>query len=522
MKFIVITTIGLLALAGCKPNGLGLSQTEFKVFLHPANTLHFVKEPCDDSDTEPRFFVHVFPATLDDLPPHRRPNGFDNLDFSFSQNGTLSDGKCMATVRLPEYEAARIATGQYLPEGQLWKTEMIPPSGGDEAQPSQFQVDRTTKLQSHYYVFDTRTIQLENFAAVGGAMTTLHDDLLVATPKGRFALIGVNGMPRYLTGRVPMNESILESHEVSSDPEFEHYHYNVTDVMLKERSYNQFDLFVSHHYFTGSCFVLRISATTLSSDNGQATISPFWRTIYDTKPCLTPTFVMRQSGGALLLEGADHLLLTVGDFGRIRGTNGSLPEPQDPDISLGKIMRIAVETGQAQVFSSGLRNPSGLARDSDGNIWATEHGPRGGDELNLFEQGNNYGWPYVTDGDRYRGTDELPRQEVDGTVAPAFAWVPSIGISSLIANDENVLPLWKNDLLATSLRGRSQQDFHGRAIFRIRREDQTVRYVEKIGGDSAIRDIAMLSGGRLALLLDRESRLVFLTVSGLTVEQPKE
>lgn len=350
--------------------------------------------------------------------------------------------------------------------------------------------------QSFLYEFDVHEVELERFAGDGGAIAPLRDGLLVATSAGRLATVRVGEVPRYLTGRVPMNLPALESHEIAGNPKFKMKTFRVNDVLLRERNADQWDLFVSHLYFTGDCFLMRVSLTTLFAEStGRFDISPSWRTIYDTTPCLAPGFDAYRSGGSLLTDGPDHLLLTVGDFNRFRSG-----EPQNLDVSLGKIMRIAIATGEAEIFSLGHRNPQGLARDRDGKLWATEHGPWGADELNLIERGNDYGWPYASDG-RAGGRTPLPLRDHPHT-PPAFAWVPGIGSGSVVVNDGQALPLWRDDLLIASLRGRS--------LFRVRHEEQRVRYVEAIWLGHRIRDLAMLPNGRLVLLSG--SRLVFLNV----------
>ena len=171
-----------------------------------------------------------------------------------------------------------------------------------------------------------------------------------------------------------------------------------------------------------------------------------------------------------------------------------------PDSHLGKLVRIEIETGGVEILASGFRNPQGLARDEDGVLWATDHGPQGGDELNVLKPGENYGWPLVTLGVGYNGTvrttsvtdSKTLGQHHGGFAEPVFSWVPSIGISSIVVNDEKSFPLWKDDLLIASLSGAS--------LFRARRRGADVQYVEKIEIGDRIRDMAKLPDGRIALL----------------------
>ncbi len=92
------------------------------------NTLTYVKEPCARADTEAMFFLHLYPVDVNDLPDHRKQHGFDNLDFRFDMRGVILDGRCMATVALPEYDIDRISTGQYVPANggfdHIWEGEI--------------------------------------------------------------------------------------------------------------------------------------------------------------------------------------------------------------------------------------------------------------------------------------------------------------------------------------------------------------------------------------------------------------
>ena len=147
-------------------------------------------------------------------------------------------------------------------------------------------------------------------------------------------------------------------------------------------------------------------------------------------------------------------MVTVGDH-KFDGVNNPFRAPMDPQTHLGKAVEINLDTKTATIFSSGLRNPQGLTISTDGLIWETEHGPQGGDELNVLQRGNNYGWPEVTYGVDH-GKVPWPLNQVQGRhdkyTKPAYAFVPSIAISSLIETYSDEFPLWKGDLLVTSLK----------------------------------------------------------------------
>ena len=106
------------AVAGSEP----LARGAFDVYLLDGD-LVYTREPCDQADTEARFFLHVVPERAGDLPEERRESGFDNLDFRFFLNGARLDAKCAARVALPDYPVAGVRTGQFVSAGEIWSAE---------------------------------------------------------------------------------------------------------------------------------------------------------------------------------------------------------------------------------------------------------------------------------------------------------------------------------------------------------------------------------------------------------------
>lgn len=162
------------------------------------------------------------------------------------------------------------------------------------------------------------------------------------------------------------------------------------------------------------------------------------------------------------------MLLAIGDGGNppVR-LDGELirNRAQDKNAHFGKILRLnadgtpaagnpfAVEEGiAASVFSYGHRNIQGLAIDSaTGTIWATEHGARGGDELNKITPAANYGWPTVTYSREYAGPRISEKTSQDGMTDPAVVWTPAIAPSGLTIYTGDRFPQWKGDLFAGGL-----------------------------------------------------------------------
>ncbi|MFN5422963.1 MAG: PQQ-dependent sugar dehydrogenase [bacterium] len=165
-------------------------------------------------------------------------------------------------------------------------------------------------------------------------------------------------------------------------------------------------------------------------------------------------------GSRLVFDKKGDLFISVGDRGQEKIF------PQDIATQNGKIHRIHDDgripkdnpfVGQANaassVFAYGVRNPQGMTMDpSTGLIWETEHGPRGGDELNIIKSGVNFGWPVITYGINYDGKPISPISKKEGMQQPITYWIPSIAPSGLTFVTGDKYPAWKGSILAGSLR----------------------------------------------------------------------
>ena len=352
-------------------------------------------------------------------------------------------------------------------------------------------LEKGLDVETHLYALESGSAPVPSKAGDGGAIAPLCNDLIVAAPWDAISSVDPSGRTRRHDSAVPMG---FEGSEPGPGE-----HLRVADILLLRRSGERYELFATHHYFAGDCVRFRMSSTTVLREDGAVSVSPSWRTIFDAEPCLPPNGSdWAQAGGRMLADGRGRVLVAV-------GSHGLAGRVREPGAHIGKLLRVDVETGEAETLAIGLRNPQGLARDEDGRLWWTEHGPQGGDELNLLRPGGDYGWSLATYGVGYGGVTIAPAPDAtgmhDGFARPAFAWVPSIGVSALAVNDARWLPLWKDDLLVGSLVGES--------IFRVRRDGADVQYVERIPLGFRMRDMAWMPDGRLALL-DDAGRAVFL------------
>jgi glucose/arabinose dehydrogenase len=185
---------------------------------------------------------------------------------------------------------------------------------------------------------------------------------------------------------------------------------------------------------------------------------------------------------------------------------------QDIGTNLGKILHLTLD-GQpapgnpfaarggiaAQVWTLGHRNPLGLQFDAQGRLWDLEHGPAGGDELNLLEPGRNYGWPLVSDGDNYDGTP-IPRNKTRPDLAqPAISWNPVIAPGDFLFYSGKAFPQWRGQALIAALgtggivRVAIANDANGRPVG---------KELERIDLGTRIREIREAPDGTLWLLED--------------------
>lgn len=213
-----------------------------------------------------------------------------------------------------------------------------------------------------------------------------------------------------------------------------------------------------------------------------------------------------QHFGSRLAFDRDHrLYITVGD-------RGDRHQAQQLSTHAGKVIRINDDGSipsdnpfinrsgaLVEIYSYGHRNPQGLVYDwPSKRLWLHEHGPRGGDEVNLIRAGANYGWPVITYGREYSGfaiTDETHRP---GMEQPIWKWVPSIAPSGLAIYRGKAFPNWQGDLFVGALKSR--------LLAHLSMQEETVkreqRYLESL--DARIRDVAVGPDGLIYLLTDSE------------------
>ena len=221
-----------------------------------------------------------------------------------------------------------------------------------------------------------------------------------------------------------------------------------------------------------------------------------------------------QWGGRLALDGKGYLFITIGD--RQWPSEGDLSAHPSQNLSShnGTTIRLHEDgrvpednpfVGQdgvhPEIWTYGHRNAQGLALHPEtGDVWLNEHGPQGGDELNLVRPGLNYGWPVVGFGVNYRtGIAIHSATHQDGMEPPVHIWVPSIGVTGMLFYTGAAFPDWRGDMIVASLRGEQ--------LVRLTLDGQQVAREETlISGMGRIRDVRQGPEGIIYLAMDGDAR----------------
>ena len=217
-------------------------------------------------------------------------------------------------------------------------------------------------------------------------------------------------------------------------------------------------------------------------------------------------------GSRLVFDRDGYLFITLGE-NNVRETT------QDLDKLQGKVVRIYPDgqvpkdnpfVGQAavrpQIWSYGQRNPQGAALNPwSGELWENEHGPKGGDELNIISRGKNYGWPYATHGINYSGQPipEARGQSAEGTVAPHHVWQQSPGISGMAFYDSDRFKAWQHSVFIGAL---ATQE-----LIRLQLDGDKVVHEERLLGElkARIRDVRQGPDGYLYVLTDEQNGALY-------------
>jgi glucose/arabinose dehydrogenase len=321
---------------------------------------------------------------------------------------------------------------------------------------------------------------------------------LAFLPDGRLLVTERPGRLRLIEGDRLLPEPIGGVPEVLSGG-----HSGLLDVLVDQDFPKTHLLFLSYMHGTPEASTIRVIRARL---DGMELVDK--QVIFASRPALKG---LDQIGGRLSFGPDGMIYLTIGermqmehaqnlhnDGGKIVrfGRDGTIPQ-DNPFIGRTDAL--------PEIYSYGHRNPQGLISNAgDGQLWSLEHGPKGGDELNLITSGGNYGWPLVTYGTNYDGTIISDKTSAPGMIDPVYKWVPSVAPSSLVPYFGNVMPEdWSGSFLVGTLVGES--------LIRLQMENGAVVKEERFLHHTIgrIRDVAVSSEGFIYLLTDGSEASIY-------------
>ena len=209
-------------------------------------------------------------------------------------------------------------------------------------------------------------------------------------------------------------------------------------------------------------------------------------------------------GSRITFDAAGHLYFSIGD-------RGIMKDAQDVTKPNGKVHRINRDgsipgdnplldnpDAYPSIYSYGNRNPQGLIIHPDTDVlWSTEHGPKGGDELNVIRPGVNYGWPEISYGINYNGTVLTEFTKKPGMAQPISQWTPSIAVCGLGVYTGDMFPDWKGRLLVGSLRNETVR------LVSVK-DDEYISELTLLEGEGRVRDITTGPDGAIYVALPQK------------------
>lgn len=295
------------------------------------------------------------------------------------------------------------------------------------------------------------------------------------------------------------------------DIQFSQFRYN--DILLHSSDSNSYLLIsYSEWHEDQLCYGSTLAKSPLpSSDPSTWSIQENdWEIIFRTEPCLKP-FTLgigirgAEAGGRMVSWSNTEVLWTSGVYRHDDNFDKANPEvslAQDDEADYGKVLMVDIEQNSSKTIAKGLRNPQGIDIDQNGHPLVTDHGMRGGDELNLVFDGANFGFPLVTLGTKYSKEPGGVKPFHTGHLGydkPLISFVPSIAPSSVLSV-QDFHPNWNGDILIGGLK---------RKLHRVYIEDGVVLFVEPIDLDLKIRDMARVADGQIALYTD-DNKVVYM------------
>jgi glucose/arabinose dehydrogenase len=330
----------------------------------------------------------------------------------------------------------------------------------------------------------------------GAALAQLSD--------GRLLLGGgKNGFNLYLY-EITGNRQTLLGQVAKSSERLNDSRFAVTDIAVLDEAGNEISLLISYPQYqrAKSCVSVVMYQYQLNlAASPTLTKGKLW---FSSKPCV-PVSAVQHAAGRIAVINKSSAYLTVGDLGFTKIGNRSVRG------DLGSVFKVSAGTAtksKVERISQGHRNQQGIVLIGN-DLYVSEHGPRGGDELNLISKGKDYGWPAVTYGEPYSSGDYVrPRTtgSHEGFTKPLYNWVPSVAPTELIQlPNGNTWGGWAEQLVMGTLREQS-------LIFIELKTRSSVGEVVKVDVGERIRDLEMGKNNQIIATTDA-GQLLFISMA---------
>jgi len=269
--------------------------------------------------------------------------------------------------------------------------------------------------------------------------------------------------------------------------------FAITDIAVLRESTNNLNVLISFPRLTNrNCVEVVVDEVTVNLASANAQKVSRW---FTSKPCV-PVSAVQHAAGRMEVINSKSVYLTVGDLGYRKINSRNLRG------DLGSVFKISKK--KMEKISTGHRNQQGILLFDRNTLITSEHGPRGGDEINVIERGVDYGWPFVTYGEPYtQGDYVIPRETGThkGYREPVKVWVPSIAPTELIQLPKNGFGKYSGGIAMGTLREM--------ALVFMTFENGKITSSEEVNIGARIRDLDVLPDQRIVASTD-EGKLIFI------------
>ncbi len=367
--------------------------------------------------------------------------------------------------------------------------------------------NKIIKTSKNKYNIKTFTTNLY-FSKVTGKSTAYldiyRDSLILASATGLFFKINLDNLQNENFLPIKFNSNIFDY--FNNDKFFLKSYYGIKDILIDNDN-----LFVSYsNEVSKNCFNTGILRSKIKNEN------LIFEKFFSHKECKSEekskykTFQMGQAGGRIIKFKNDYLLT--------HGSYSEFDEVQDENSIFGKILLIDKFGNLKKIFSKGHRNPQGLTLLKNNIILQTEHGPQGGDEINIIEEGENYGWPVASYGFHYEGQKNMNKfyplpSSHDDFEEPIFYFKNAIAISQILEVPKKFNKEKNNSIFLASMK--VNQKFGDKInLYNLKFQDDKIIIYDFIPIDERIRDLVYeKSSNKIFMFLDTSASIGVLSVN---------